>query len=139
MIYFVVYTTISLSVIQILKKINLNSLKQIIKTNVRTEYKILLTLSIISIGGLPPMLGFIPKLIAAQTLINAQIQLVAATLIIASLLSLFYYIRTLHSFLLIKQIKINIKQNNSTKMSIKPLLIITTIGNIVVPLGLFLV
>lgn len=137
--YFVVYTTISLSVIQILKKINLDSLKQIIKTNIRTEYKILLTLSIISIGGLPPMLGFIPKLIAAQTLINAQIQLVAATLIIASLLSLFYYIRTLHSFLLIKQIKINIKQNNSTKMSIKPLLIITRIGNIVVPLGLFLV
>nr|YP_009388951.1 NADH dehydrogenase subunit 2 [Gonatodes albogularis]BAX77885.1 NADH dehydrogenase subunit 2 [Gonatodes albogularis] len=53
----------------------------------------LLMLSLFSLGGLPPLTGFIPKMLITDALIKAQLTPLAIFLMLASLPSLFFYIR----------------------------------------------
>lgn len=94
---------------------------------------------ILSLGGLPPILGFVPKLMAVQALIRSQTELILLALISASLVSLFYYVRTMHSLLLIDQLKVNIEAGFNETLNAKIIIAVSVAGNLIVPLGLFLV
>nr|AAP72109.1 NADH dehydrogenase subunit II [Craugastor stejnegerianus] len=50
-------------------------------------------LLLLSLGGLPPLTGFLPKLLIAQKLVNEDLTLYVIMLFISSLLSLFFYLR----------------------------------------------
>lgn len=81
------------TLILILHIINIYSTKQI-PTNYSFPPSIVFIpiILLLSLGGLPPLLGFAPKLIILNTL-AAQIQvLLAASLIIGSTLNLSYYL-----------------------------------------------
>nr|YP_009689209.1 NADH dehydrogenase subunit 2 [Geoemyda spengleri]QEL51219.1 NADH dehydrogenase subunit 2 [Geoemyda spengleri] len=62
-----------------------------------TKFPMLNTLMMIilmSLAGLPPLTGFMPKLLIIQELTEQHMLSTAATLIIMSLLSLYFYLRT---------------------------------------------
>lgn len=130
--YFTIYSLITVSVILIITRIKLESLKQISLSKVKIISSLVMVSLLLRLGGLPPLLGFIPKLSAIQTLLSIKIQGIAVILIVASLVSLFYYIRVIYSSLINKHPQLNFKllpmpkQNN----------LITTIaatGNIASP------
>nr|AAP72115.1 NADH dehydrogenase subunit II [Craugastor bransfordii] len=50
-------------------------------------------LLLLSLGGLPPLTGFLPKLMIAQKLVSENLTLYATMLLLSSLLSLFFYLR----------------------------------------------
>nr|YP_010042808.1 NADH dehydrogenase subunit 2 [Euretaster insignis]QPC56446.1 NADH dehydrogenase subunit 2 [Euretaster insignis] len=52
-----------------------------------------LSLGVLSLGGLPPLGGFLSKFIALQCLISNGVYLMAGFLVMGSLLSLFFYLR----------------------------------------------
>nr|YP_010388441.1 NADH dehydrogenase subunit 2 [Asthenactis papyraceus]UPP55890.1 NADH dehydrogenase subunit 2 [Asthenactis papyraceus] len=52
-----------------------------------------LTLSVLSLGGLPPLTGFLSKFLALQCLISNSVLIVSGGLVLGSLLSLFFYLR----------------------------------------------
>nr|AEE02011.1 NADH dehydrogenase subunit 2 [Cyrtodactylus agusanensis] len=50
-------------------------------------------ITLMSLGGLPPLTGFMPKWLILKELTSMELPLVATTLLMSSLLSLYFYIR----------------------------------------------
>lgn len=116
--YFFRYIIILINLIIIFYKFNLFYINQIFFFNIKINYiKFLLFFNILSIGGLPPFLGFFPKIVVIQELINFDYFLIIFIIINFSLIILFYYFRLIFSsFLLnsrnIKSFTILNKNNN---------------------------
>lgn len=89
--YFLIYSLIIISIYLVLRKINISSLDNIKHIYSTTNFLSLLII-IISLGGLPPFLGFLPKwLIISNT--SFDIYFLLFTLIIRSLVRIFVYLR----------------------------------------------
>nr|UBD07177.1 NADH dehydrogenase subunit 2 [Adelastes hylonomos] len=58
-------------------------------------------LTLLSLAGLPPLTGFAPKLLTSLELVKQHNQILAASLLLASLLTLFFYIRLTYVLILI--------------------------------------
>nr|UPI55299.1 NADH dehydrogenase subunit 2 [Neuroctenus sp.]WIL06183.1 NADH dehydrogenase subunit 2 [Neuroctenus hainanensis] len=54
--------------------------------------KMALTINMLSMGGMPPMIGFLPKWMAIQTMINNNMTLIASLMIMTSLMTLMFYL-----------------------------------------------
>nr|AVP81548.1 NADH dehydrogenase subunit 2 [Sylvirana malayana]AVP81550.1 NADH dehydrogenase subunit 2 [Sylvirana malayana]AVP81551.1 NADH dehydrogenase subunit 2 [Sylvirana malayana]AVP81552.1 NADH dehydrogenase subunit 2 [Sylvirana malayana]AVP81553.1 NADH dehydrogenase subunit 2 [Sylvirana malayana] len=72
---------------------------------------LLTTLLLLSLAGLPPFTGFIPKLLIITALINNNAILMAAVIMVTSMLSLFFYLRL--SYLLTQVMPPNILNSPS--------------------------
>nr|AER92663.1 NADH dehydrogenase subunit 2 [Brookesia ebenaui] len=59
-----------------------------------TAANIMLTLMFLSLSGLPPLTGFMPKLLILNELVMQNLTPIATTMAIMSLLNLFFYMRT---------------------------------------------
>jgi NADH-ubiquinone oxidoreductase chain 2 len=59
--YFTVYTLLTLTVTTITKTFNISFVNQTIAINRKATIKLLLFTSLLSLGGLPPFIGFLPK------------------------------------------------------------------------------
>nr|AER92619.1 NADH dehydrogenase subunit 2 [Palleon nasus] len=57
----------------------------------------MLTLLLLSLSGLPPLTGFLPKLLILNKLVTQNMTPVASTMAMLSLLSLFFYLRTTYT------------------------------------------
>nr|BEI62451.1 NADH dehydrogenase subunit 2 [Ixodes nipponrhinolophi] len=97
--YFIVYTLILMKIISLLKKnnslfiMNSNSMKMTMFS------KILLFSFFLSLGGLPPFLGFFTKWVAV-IYISKNLSIIIIILIISSLINLFFYMRSLFPMIL---------------------------------------
>nr|AJD85496.1 NADH dehydrogenase subunit 2 [Uvarovites inflatus] len=93
-VYFLIYTFLSLSILLVFNihqiyHINQNLL--ILTSDPLT--KSCLFLLLLSLGGLPPFLGFLPKWLIIQTMADLNYQLLAVSMVIMTLITLFYYLR----------------------------------------------
>lgn len=120
--YFLIYTFLSLTILilfDILKIFHINQTFFIINNNPLIKF-IIFTL-LLSLGGLPPFLGFTPKWLVIQFLtINNHILLIIF-MVCLTLITLYYYIRICYASFLINYWEINWfnkLQLNSTKISI---------------------
>nr|AWU49766.1 NADH dehydrogenase subunit 2 [Necturus beyeri] len=77
--------------LMVLKSTNINKLSTSWTKNPTLAAIMMLTL--MSLGGLPPMSGFAPKMLIMMELINQNMTAIATTAAISSMLSLFFYLR----------------------------------------------
>ena len=91
-LYILIYSLVSLSLIAILNFNQMFHFKQI-STIPQPGAKILSFLTLLSLGGLPLLIGFVPKLIIIKLLAETQNFIWLSILIMGTLLKLFYYIR----------------------------------------------
>ena len=99
-IYFLMYILISRSLIFILIKIKKLSVNQFnILINLPLLSQIILFLNLLSLAGLPPLLGFLPKWIVINKIIITS-PILVITLIFGSLFNLFYYLSIFFSSIL---------------------------------------
>nr|YP_009499540.1 NADH dehydrogenase subunit 2 [Anastrangalia sequensi]ASL05654.1 NADH dehydrogenase subunit 2 [Anastrangalia sequensi] len=102
LIYFLTYSIINLNIILILKYQNIYYLKQFNNTlNLNKIFKFFLILNFLSLGGLPPFLGFLPKWLTINNLISNNFFLLSILLIIFTLITLFFYLRLTFSTMII--------------------------------------
>jgi NADH-ubiquinone oxidoreductase chain 2 len=92
---------------------------------------------VLSLGGLPPFLGFLAKLGAIQLIISNIRIILAVVLITASLISLYYYIRVIY-FLVLKTRKINLISEEQNQPVSYIIATISLGGNITAPLVVLL-
>nr|AER92699.1 NADH dehydrogenase subunit 2 [Brookesia griveaudi] len=59
-----------------------------------TTANVMLTLMLLSLSGLPPLTGFLPKLLILNELVTLNFSPIATVMAILSLLNLFFYLRT---------------------------------------------
>nr|YP_009971825.1 NADH dehydrogenase subunit 2 [Epipedocera atra]QNH68712.1 NADH dehydrogenase subunit 2 [Epipedocera atra] len=94
MIYFLLYTIISVSVISILHKLNVFQMKQLMNSlNQKKMFKFFFLSNFLSLGGLPPFVGFFPKWLVVNTLVKLNYLSLSLILILSTLIALFFYLR----------------------------------------------
>lgn len=101
-IYFSIYTLLITTIISIIKPFQISLINQILLTIKNNSIlKFLIFSSLLSLGGLPPFLGFLPKWIIIQSLTQNERYLLGILIIVCSLITLYYYLRISYSSFLI--------------------------------------
>nr|WOR81161.1 NADH dehydrogenase subunit 2 [Anaspides swaini] len=100
-LYFFFYSIISFSIISLFHYSQAFHISNLIfKMNFSSMNKMILLFSFLSLGGLPPFTGFIPKWILIQEMINQNMIFLLVILLISALFTLYYYIMiAVNSFL----------------------------------------
>nr|QED57287.1 NADH dehydrogenase subunit 2 [Anthonomus eugenii] len=92
--YYLIYTLINMNIIIILQKMNIFYMNQINKLfSFNLKMKMMYMLNFLSLSGLPPFLGFIPKWLVVNFLVMNNFLSLSLILIIFTLLALFMYFR----------------------------------------------
>nr|AZL93706.1 NADH dehydrogenase subunit 2 [Helicoverpa gelotopoeon] len=114
--YFLLYSFMITIMCFLFHILNMYFINQLFINNMNFLIKINLLINFLSLGGLPPFIGFFPKWIIINFLINNNMYLLTLLFMMMSLIMLFYYIRITYSafmfnYLKMKWFKIFIKNN----------------------------
>nr|AVN67399.1 NADH dehydrogenase subunit 2 [Elliptorhina javanica] len=101
LIYFLIYSLLTLTIIMIVSPMQISFINQTFLINKKKIMKFMLFSSLLSLGGLPPFLGFLPKWIIIQSLLLNHISVLTLLIIVISLITLYYYLRISYSSFLI--------------------------------------
>nr|QAT19783.1 NADH dehydrogenase subunit 2 [Curculio sp. SZ-2019] len=98
--YFSIYCVINFNIIYILLKYNIYNMSQLSKLfSSNKKIKFFFMMNFLSLGGLPPFLGFFPKWMTVNSMITNNYYVLIIMLIIFTLVSLYIYTRiTFSSF-----------------------------------------
>jgi len=111
--YFLLYSFLSFTIVFVFNNFKLFHINQIfILFNNNTVIKFILFLSLLSLGGLPPFLGFLPKWIIIESLVNINLLFLITTIVCLTLITLYYYIRICYSAFLLNHNENNWSFNN---------------------------
>nr|UAM95669.1 NADH dehydrogenase subunit 2 [Coreamachilis songi] len=97
LIYYLLYIILASAVTLIFFTFNIfhiNQVHEIFQNN--SKIKLILSFNFLSLGGLPPFLGFIPKWMIIQNLLINKMYLITFTLIMTALITLYFYIRIIY-------------------------------------------
>nr|AEW48050.1 NADH dehydrogenase subunit 2 [Parastegana drosophiloides] len=98
MIYFFMYSFLSITLIFMFNLFKVSHFNQLFMMFFYSKnLKFILFLNFLSLGGLPPFLGFIPKLLMIQQLIISNQLFLLMIMILMSLITLFFYLRICYS------------------------------------------
>nr|AVN67603.1 NADH dehydrogenase subunit 2 [Asiablatta kyotensis] len=96
--YFVIYSMLTLTIMMIVKPFQISFINQtFLMNNSNPIMKFLLFTSLLSLGGLPPFLGFLPKWIIIQYMVMNNMFIIITIMVIMSLITLYYYLRICYS------------------------------------------
>nr|QZK22052.1 NADH dehydrogenase subunit 2 [Amitermes sp. QLD_179] len=102
MVYFMIYSTLALTVVSAIKLSGASFINQTMMTNKETKLmKFMMFTSLLSLGGLPPFLGFLPKWIVIQAMIANNMTPLATIVVVTSLITLYYYLKISYSSFMI--------------------------------------
>nr|QXT44076.1 NADH dehydrogenase subunit 2 [aff. Alyscotermes/Astratotermes sp. CAM112] len=102
MVYFMIYSTLALTVVSAIKLSGVSFINQTMMTNKETTLmKFMMFTSLLSLGGLPPFLGFLPKWIVIQAMIMNNMAPLAVIVVVTSLITLYYYLKISYSSFMI--------------------------------------
>nr|UGW52809.1 NADH dehydrogenase subunit 2 [Isocladus armatus] len=90
--YYFSYCVMVLSLVSVLHKFQFTHMTQMTSKE-GGEESLLLSLAFLSLGGMPPFLGFLPKWIVITESVKAGWFFVTVVVVITSLIALFYYLR----------------------------------------------
>nr|WPN89765.1 NADH dehydrogenase subunit 2 [Sinoscolia sp. 1 GYN-2023a] len=115
MIYFLIYMVTNYLICLMMNNFKFNYLNQLFKNNNQNMINKIMILSLfLSLSGLPPFLGFLPKILTLIIMINNKLIMESVLFIIMATISLSFYINPLISMFMI--MKINNKWNNKNYM-----------------------
>nr|ARH53688.1 NADH dehydrogenase subunit 2 [Adrastus rachifer] len=108
MYYFLIYTVISINVIMIFKVMKIFFLNQLFQSmNSSMMTKLFFIMNFLSLSGIPPFLGFMPKWLTVQILIKNEMIFLPTMMIIMTLVTIYMYMRIALSTLIM-----NINETN---------------------------
>uniref|UniRef100_A0AB39CBS0 NADH-ubiquinone oxidoreductase chain 2 n=1 Tax=Dolomena robusta TaxID=3241546 RepID=A0AB39CBS0_9CAEN len=99
-IYLSVYVFISICIFISLWYMDLSSMKSLVKFNQKKVLEMGIMVMLMSLGGLPPLLGFVSKWLVVSASMTGALWGILFFLILGSLLSLFYYLSLFFSMFL---------------------------------------
>nr|QXT44648.1 NADH dehydrogenase subunit 2 [Grigiotermes hageni] len=120
LVYFMIYATLTLTVVSAIKLSGVSFINQTMMTNKEaTLMKFMMFTSLLSLGGLPPFLGFLPKWIVIQAMITNNMIPLATIVVVTSLITLYYYLSISYSSFLIlnTEPKWNVKSHKTKTAS----------------------
>lgn len=118
-LYFFIYSIIVIPVFIVINRSNAKSIKRIYNSfKGNTVKSIILITSILSLAGIPPLTGFIPKLLVIFRIIRSKFYIILIPLIIGSYINLYYYINIALNIVIINSTPSYYVKRNTTLSSI---------------------
>nr|AND46650.1 NADH dehydrogenase subunit 2 [Anopheles cruzii] len=100
--YFFFYSFLSFSIIILFNNFKLFYFNQIFNISMMNPIvKLLIFLNFLSLGGLPPFLGFLPKWLVIQNLINMNQLFMLVISVCLTLITLYFYLRLSYSIFML--------------------------------------
>nr|QHZ87477.1 NADH dehydrogenase subunit 2 [Coeliccia cyanomelas] len=99
-IYFMIYLILNLSIIIIFMKNMIFYLPQIFTQQGSKTNKFSMYISMLSLGGLPPFLGFFPKWLIIQTSMEFESKWLILIMVMTTMVTLYFYLKVTYSSLL---------------------------------------
>lgn len=107
-VYFIFYCFLSITIIFLFNRLKIFNLNQIFSSfNFKFLIKTVIFIPLLSLGGLPPFLGFFPKWLIIDLLINLNIFFLLIIIINLTLITLYFYLRISYSAFLLNHNEIN--------------------------------
>nr|QUE26640.1 NADH dehydrogenase subunit 2 [Ilythea japonica] len=108
LIYFFIYTLLSFNMIYFFNLFKTSHINQLFSYYyISKPLKFLLFLNLLSLGGLPPFLGFFPKwLVIQSSTMNNQI-MIMVIMMMTTLITLYFYLRLCYSAFMLNYTEIN--------------------------------
>nr|YP_009695040.1 NADH dehydrogenase subunit 2 [Emeia pseudosauteri]QEJ81578.1 NADH dehydrogenase subunit 2 [Emeia pseudosauteri] len=124
MVYFLIYSILTINVILIMNKNKIYFINQLIqKLNFYPMIKIMFIINFLSLAGIPPFLGFFPKWLTIQIMIQKSLIILPVMMIIFTMMMIYVYINISLSTYLIKSNSMNWTINIEPKMNYKTIMI----------------
>nr|YP_010502590.1 NADH dehydrogenase subunit 2 [Basilepta melanopus]UXC97417.1 NADH dehydrogenase subunit 2 [Basilepta melanopus] len=134
MIYFLIYTLITLVIVYSLNFSKIYFLHQMSSYKMNKITNLMMNINFLSMGGLPPFLGFFPKWLTINFLIWNNNYLIALILILSTLIYLFIYTRIIFSSMTLLNTKMKIQELIKPKFSIMMINFLIMISLMICPL-----
>nr|YP_009434619.1 NADH dehydrogenase subunit 2 [Dorcadia ioffi]ATF28038.1 NADH dehydrogenase subunit 2 [Dorcadia ioffi] len=115
--YFMFYSIISFSLILSFNFMKLFYMNQLLSNSLSYLMKMSIFMSFLSMGGLPPFLGFIPKWIIIESMLKINMIMITLIMIIMTLITLYFYLRIAFSALIINNFQMYWKININFSMT----------------------
>nr|AVN67896.1 NADH dehydrogenase subunit 2 [Epilampra maya] len=113
---FLIYSFLTATIIMIISPSQISFVNQTFLMKSETKImKFLLFSTLLSLGGLPPFLGFLPKWMIIQFMVLNWSMTVISLMVITSLITLYYYLRIAYSSFIILSIESNWSSLNYEK------------------------
>lgn len=126
LMYFLFYSFISLSIVLFFHSFNIYSFLDLQRFKVYSTFFLMtVPLSLLSLGGLPPFTGFIPKWLIIQVIFSKSLFITAFFLLLSSLFTLYFYLRIITSFVMMLVPAIGF--NKKKLLSLKQLIALTAL------------
>nr|ARH55130.1 NADH dehydrogenase subunit 2 [Phaedon armoraciae] len=110
-LYFLIYSAITLNIIIVFKYFNIYSMKQLFMSLTANKLiKMLFAVNFLSLGGLPPFLGFFPKWLVINNLVEMKFFSLSVIMITFTLITVFFYLRLTFPSLTISSKEIVLEQ-----------------------------
>nr|QIT06543.1 NADH dehydrogenase subunit 2 [Ptenothrix huangshanensis] len=138
LIYFTIYTMILMFFFIFIKKMKTKKISTLLKQNIENKLKMTFSTILLSMGGLPPFLGFLGKILILQKSMNFFSISLIVVLLIASFISLLFYTRICFMIFLKSNISLKMENMNKNKIQSKMLWLIL-MSNLVAPLMVLLI
>nr|WAX39207.1 NADH dehydrogenase subunit 2 [Anaplecta sp. 7 ZQW-2020] len=104
--YLTIYSLMNWIITALMKSMNASHINQINSPSRNNGLaKILMMSMLLSLGGLPPFIGFLPKWLIIMSMINNKAYPIAMLMILTSLITLFYYLRLTYASLMLQDTK----------------------------------
>nr|YP_010952645.1 NADH dehydrogenase subunit 2 [Empoascanara falcata]WMQ53065.1 NADH dehydrogenase subunit 2 [Empoascanara falcata] len=117
LLYLTLYSILLFMLMMILWKMNSCYVNQLIHNEQPLISKFSLWINLLSMGGIPPMLGFSIKLIVIEFLVNNEMALNLVFIILTSTLTMFFYLRISYLILMFNCCSSKWLGNNPMKLS----------------------
>nr|YP_009171539.1 NADH dehydrogenase subunit 2 [Henicus brevimucronatus]AJW76394.1 NADH dehydrogenase subunit 2 [Henicus brevimucronatus] len=135
-LYFFIYSFLSASLIFLFTSSQIMYMNQgFLMMNKTPMMKFCLFSLLLSLGGLPPFLGFLPKWLIIQSMTELNMIFITTMMVIFTLITLFFYLRLCFSAFLMSYTELKwinfMKYNSLTMMTATTLTMISTMGLIV--------
>nr|YP_010164095.1 NADH dehydrogenase subunit 2 [Scopimera intermedia]QRK27410.1 NADH dehydrogenase subunit 2 [Scopimera intermedia] len=142
MFYFLIYSLILLSITSSLFSMQAFTLSSIAQLGTYSTFNsLLMSSTFLSLGGLPPFTGFIPKWFMIQIMMNMNLFVPLAILILSSLLTLYFYLRVVIMFIILSNPVMNfyLKYDSRSHNYSLPLKMFFNFLGVLLPVYLFLI
>nr|AUW38579.1 NADH dehydrogenase subunit 2 [Diolcus irroratus] len=100
-IYLIIYSMMVIMLCYYFSQCNIVHINQINNMNMSYTEKMNYFIAMMSLGGLPPFLGFMPKWMVIQTFIKSNLTAMLMVMVMFSLLSLYYYMRSMTNMMML--------------------------------------
>nr|ADO60373.1 NADH dehydrogenase subunit 2 [Sericinus montela] len=132
--YLLLYSFLISIMCFIFNNLNMYFINQLFLINMNLYIKIFLFINFLSLGGMPPFLGFFPKWIIINFMIINKLNIISFIFIMMSLIMLYIYIRVIYFSIMFNQFKmkwLKIFINNNMILFINTFSMISLLGIII--------